>query len=244
VQVFGGNVVLPSSSPPAAATVPWSPGDTVRVVFATPFLYTGGPLCVDLTGHAVAGQHADWWMADAVFEDLRGIVVERGAGCGSYGGAQGRWSHVSTRDLVPGCHARFHAHGTPGGIAIAAFGTTSPVPIPLTGLGLPLPGCALHLATLDALLPTVFQPESHPLLQARGGTAEVRLWIPDSTAMFGVTMTTQWLDYSQLATSNAIEWSVAAALPTLDMAAIEGHPSEAAGVGTCLAAHVLRFEYQ
>ena len=244
VQVFAGSVTLPNSPPAAGPVVPWSANNTVRVEFTTPFVYTGGPLCVDITGLAVPGQNADWWMADAAFEDLYGDAVERGDGCGSYGGAQGRWSHVSTRDLVPGCHAQFHAYGPPGGLAIAAFGSRSPAPIPLAAFGLPAPGCALHLATLDALLPTVFEPQTHPLLQAMGGCAEVRLWIPDDAAMFGVTMTTQWFDWSQLATSNAIEWTVGASLPTLDMAVIEGHPTEAIGVGSCLTAHVLRFEHQ
>lgn len=244
VQVFTGGVVLPTSPPTTGANVPWSSSNVVRIVFTAPYLYTGGALCVDVTGLAVAGQNANWWMADAAFEDLYGNAVERGTGCGAYGGPQGRWSHVSTRELVPGCHAHFHAYGPPGGLAIAAFGANSPTPIPLSAFGLPAPGCNLHLASLDALLPTVFMPQTHPLLQAQGGCAEVRVWIPDDVAMFGVTLTTQWFDWTQLATSNAIEWTVAGSMPTLDMAVIEGHATEAAGVGSCLSAHVLRFEHQ
>ena len=57
-------------------------------------------------------------------------------------------------------------------------------------------------------------------------------------------MTTQWFDLTQLATSNAITWTVAGSIPSLDMALVEGHPSLATGNVTNYLAHVLRLEYQ
>ena len=56
-------------------------------------------------------------------------------------------------------------------------------------------------------------------------------------------MTTQWLEWSQLATSNALQWSVASAVPTLDMALVESDPSQSKGNVTVFLAHVMRFEY-
>jgi hypothetical protein len=62
--------------------------------------------------------------------------------------------------------------------------------------------------------------------------------------MFGMTMTTQWFEWSQLATSNAIEWTVAGSMPTLDMTVVEGAAGDATGLVTVNIAHVLRFEHQ
>ncbi len=243
VQVFSGQVTLPTSPPTTGPAVGWTPTNTVRIPLQTPFVYQGGTLCIDVIGHAVAGQNANWWMADAEFEDLSGTEVEIGDGCGSFGGPHGRWSFVSTRSLLSGAYARFWAEGPPNSIGIAAFGSPSLVPIPLSALGLPSPGCNLHLSSLDALMVAVFEPEVHPLFLGRA-TAEVRIHIPNDVAVFGITFTTQWLEWTQLAASNAIQWTIASAIPALDMAEIEGHPSEATGEVAVHSAHVLRFEYQ
>ncbi len=242
-QVFAGPVTLPTSPPEIGPNVAWTPANVVRIAFQTPFPYSGGTLCIDVTGQAIAGQNANWWMADAMVEDVAGTAVVRGNGCGTFGGPQGHWSHTATRQLIPGGHARFFADGPPGSFGLAAIGTFNPMPLPLTALGLPSPGCVLHLGTLDAMLVGVFEPFPHPALAHRG-VAEVRLWIPDTPAVFGVTFTTQWLEWTQLATSNAIEWAVAATIPSLDMAVIDGHPNETFGeINVCMA-HVLRLEHQ
>ena len=47
-----------------------------------------------------------------------------------------------------------------------------------------------------------------------------------------------------MATSNAIQWTIASAVPTLDMALVEGHPSAAGGEVSVHLAHVMRFEFQ
>lgn len=83
-----------------------------------------------------------------------------------------------------------------------------------------------------------------PELAARGGRADLELPIPALPALLGVTLTTQWFDWTQQATSDAIEWTIAPTLPTLDMALVEGHPSEATGLATPHIAPVLRFEFQ
>lgn len=244
--VFAGSVTLPTSPADLGPNIAWTTNNVVRIPLQTPFPYHGGTLLVDIVGQPIAGQNANWWMADAEFEDIKGTVTQIGPGCGAYGGPQHEWSFVATRTLLPGAYARFWGYGPPNGFAMAAFGAASPMPIPLTSFGIPAPGCDLHLqpGLILATLVTTFVPETNPLLAAYGGVADVRVRLPNDTSMFGLTLATQWLDLTQMATSNAIEWTVASAMPTLDMALVEGSPAEVTGEATVHLAQVLRFEYR
>ncbi|MBL8722521.1 MAG: hypothetical protein JNK49_00660, partial [Planctomycetes bacterium] len=56
------------------------------------------------------------------------------------------------------------------------------------------------------------------------------------------TLTTQWFDLIQPATSNALRWSVGSSAPTLDLAHLDGVPGDAAGNLTVHLAPVYRFE--
>ncbi len=246
VQVFQGAVILPTSPAVTTTTVPWTANNIVRIAFSTPFIYRGGTLLIDLVGQPIAGQNANWWMSDAEFEDIEGTATEVGPGCGAYGGVNSEWSHVATRTLLPGAYARFWAYGQPLGFAIAAFGAASPTPIPLSALGIPAPGCSMHLQSNLVLSTQVamFVPESNPLLAPFGGVAECRIHLPNDPWIFGLTLTTQWLDLVQPATSNAIQWSVANVMPTLDMALVEGSPLDQGGEVSVHLAPVWRIEYR
>ncbi|MBL9075879.1 MAG: hypothetical protein JNL08_00160 [Planctomycetes bacterium] len=244
VQVFSGNVTLPTSPPAVGPAVAWSAANTIRVEFSTPFVYLGGTLCVDVTGIAVGGLNADWWMADAACEGIKGTAVDLGGGCGPYGGPQSQWSHVATRTLVAGGQARFFAYGEPWTVGVAVFGTGMVPGIPLAWLGFPSPPtCELHLASILLLSPVVFEPDANLQLAHRGGLGDVRLPFANDGSFLGVTFTTQWLELSQWQTSNAIEWTTAAAPPQLGMTLVEGHPAEASGELSAHLAHVFRFEY-
>src|SRR5690606_22067133 len=144
--------------------------------------------------------------------------VEIGAGCGAHGGPSGQWSHVATRSLLPGAYARFWAYGYPNQFAIAAFGRSAAA-MPLSAFGIPAPGCDCHLDPAGILSTSiaVYVPELRPLGPG-AGIAEVLLRIPAAPWTFGLQLTTQWFDLGQPATSNAITWTVANAMPTLDMA--------------------------
>lgn len=242
--VFAGQVIVPASPAQPGPVVPWSPSNTLRIAFQTPFVYQGGSLCIDVLGAPVPGQQAGTWMADAVYEDLAGSAQVVGGGCGSYGGPQANWSFTDARKLVPGNYACFEALGPQLTFGFAAFGARAALPTPLTALGLPSPNCDLHLASLDILLPALFEPQVPSPSVAGPAIAVAEFWIPDDPAVFGTTMTTQWFAGSQLATSNAIEWSVASAIPAADMASIEGAPTSTWGNVAVGHAHVMRFEVQ
>ena len=104
--------------------------------------------------------------------------------------------------------------------------------------------CGIPERLIDAIQASVFVPDANAGLLHRGGLASVEVRVPNDPAVFGATLTTQWLEWSQQASSNAIEWTVANAAPGLGMALLEGHPQEASGHLTVHLAHVLRFESQ
>lgn len=245
VQVFSGAVTLPASPADTGPTIAWSANNTVRIPFQTPFVYTGGTLCVDVVGAPVAGQNANWWMADAEFENLTATSTDFGGGCGGYGGPQHEWSYVAERTLIPGGHAKFFAYGAPGSLAFVLFGGGSPVGVPMSAIGFPSPlGCDLHLTWILLIQLAVFVPEAEPALLSRGGRAELELTFGHDPSFLGFTCTTQWVDLISWETSNAIEWTTPSSVPTLGMALVEGHPSELAGEVSVHLAHVMRFEYQ
>ena len=245
LQVFTGSVTLPTSPADVGPTIAWSAANTVRIAFQTPFVYGGGTLCIDVTGAPVSGQNANWWMADAEFENLSATSTDLGGGCGAYGGPQHRWSYVAERTLIPGGHASFFAYGVPGSLGLVLFGPGSSVGVPMSAIGFPSPvGCDLHLSSLFLLQLAVFVPETNPLLMSRGGRADLELQFGYDPSFLGLTCTTQWVDLLSWETSNAIEWTTPSSVPTLGMALVEGHPAEATGEVSVHLAHVLRFEYQ
>jgi hypothetical protein len=244
-QVFQGTVAIPASpaTGPTQTTVAWTSNNTVRIDLTTPFVYTGGTLCVDITGAPITGQ-TTWWMADAVEEVIPGTsAVDIGAGCGIYGGPQRRWSTVHARSLAPGGQGVFRAEGTPFGIGLAMFGLPSTATTQLPFIG---PGCSTNLDMATGIitaLPALFEPEVHPDLQGVA-TAEVLFAVPASGSLFGIGLATQWFDWPQWAVSNTIDWKIGSAISSLDMALIEGHPLDATGNVTNYLAHVMRFEVQ
>lgn len=122
------------------------------------------------------------------------------------------------------------------------FGAQAPAPIPLQAFGLPAPNCEVHVdpAAVLAVVPMAYVPQSHPLWLE--GRADVSLRLPAAPWLYGFTLTTQWFDLIQPATSNALRWSVGSSTPTLDLAHLDGVPGDAAGNLTVHLAPVYRFE--
>ncbi|MCB9868195.1 MAG: hypothetical protein H6816_16355 [Phycisphaerales bacterium] len=244
VTVFSGQVFAPTSPPNTSLPIPWTNSNKIRVVFQTPFTYTGGTLCLDIVGSPILGQTSDWWVSDAVWEDIPGAVTEIGAGCGLYGGASRRWSGADKHTLIPGANGKFWAYGAPNGFGICAFGAANAAPIPLSAFGIPAPGCNVYLDPTMVLATNIgfFTPVNSPLYVEGKAVTYVRL--PADPWIFGLTLTTQWFDLMQPATSNALQWTVSSNIPTLDMAHIDGDPTDAGGNLTVHLAPVYRFEHQ
>lgn len=243
IQVFSDTVDVPLS--PATTVPTWTFDNVVRIAFQTPFHYTGGTLCVDIEGAPIAGQTLGWWMADAVYENITGTVHNLGGGCPTSGSPTSDWNTVIPNTLAAGHHAHSIAHGTPGGFALAAIGIGSPSGIPLQGLWPSAdPQCIWHIPNPILTEARWFVPHTIPELANSNGRADLEIKLPGIADALGATLTTQWLDWTEKATSNAIEWTISLTMPTLDMALIEGHPQEATGHAASNMAHVLRFEYQ
>ena len=236
VQVFDGQVAFPASPAALGPTVAWSADNVVRVEFQTPFVYSGGRLCVDITGAAVPGAESFDWLPDAHCEDPTGTALILGGGCGPFA-TQG---YVDEYGLSVGCSATFTAGGTPNFFSFAMTGPAlaAPVPLSLIGWGAPYGGCAIHVDPMSVT--PVFLPD---LLAASMGVGTWRLQVPNDGALQGLGFTTQWLDWATKTTTQAISWTVGAAY-TLDMATLEGGAQATTGHLVNNAAFVLRIEHQ
>lgn len=242
---FQGPVAIPNSA--ATTTTPgWTATDAIRIALQQPFVYTGGTLVIDLLGTAITGQTADWWPADAAFEDLNGTVSEIATGCGDYGGANGRWSYVDPRTLLVGAAAHFWAQGPANSFGLAVFGQGMTPGLPLVTFGLSAPGCNLNILPPSVVATAIapFVPAGDPRLASRDGIADLYFPIPNVPISLNLALTTQWFEFSAPATSNALQWTICGVAPTLDMALVEGHPSQPAGNVRVHMAHVWRIEHQ
>jgi hypothetical protein len=244
LPVFSGTVVIPTSPGLTGTTVTWTANNVVRIEFSTAFPYSGGTLCIDITGTPIVGQEPGWWMADAHNQGQSGTITDLGGSCGAFGVTSFR-SDVRPGTLVTGGSVSMIARGTPGGLGIVVIGPKYVPGAPLAALGFPNApaNCALHVSQIDLLDARFFLPHPDPNLAVMGAQAEFELKIPAIPSALGFSMTTQWFDWTQSATSNAVEWVISPAMPSLDMALIEGHPAESAGGMTVNHAHVIRLEY-
>ena len=66
--------------------------------------------------------------------------------------------------------------------------------------------------------------------------------IPNTPAVIGASLTTQWIEWSQQASSNALTWTIDNT-PTIQMAHVDGYATDARGELCVDLAHVVRFEH-
>ena len=237
IQVFSGQLQLPAS--PATNTTPaWTAANVLRVPFQTPFVYAGGTLCVDVAGTTVAGHVAGWWPADAQQDLATGITVDLGGGCGTFGGPQRRWSTVEARTLLPGGLGHCYAFGPLGSFGMLAIGSEFTPGWPLAML-LPgsAPSCRMFVGTPFALALLTF--DADPPGEAR---ADYLIAIPSTPAVTGASLTSQWVEWTQPASSNAITWTIGG-VPGIDMSHVDGYATDSVGELFVDLAHVLRFEH-
>ncbi|MFY9342458.1 MAG: hypothetical protein WAT39_08205, partial [Planctomycetota bacterium] len=72
--------------------------------------------------------------------------------------------------------------------------------------------------------------------------ADYLLPIPNTPTITGASLTTQWVEWSQQASSNALTWTVGSPSP-IQMAHVDGYATDATGVLFVDLAHVVRFEH-
>lgn len=242
VQVFQGVVTAPNSpTPTPAAAVDWTTDNVVRIAFQQPFVYTGGTLCIDMAGDKVAQAAQPFWTADAVLQDNDSAVVDLGPGTGPTANHLGQWSFVRKSELSPGATVEMFACGATVNFCVAMLGHPSAAPIPLNALGIGAPGAMCYLDQIYHSNFVMLAPTEVPGLTTTFGYWT--LWLPNQPFFLGVEIGTQWLELTNWNVSNGIKWTVASTMPTLDMAMVHGHPTEATGQRTVNVAHIVRIEH-
>lgn len=244
---YQGLVTAPTSRA-AAGIVPWTSENIVRIPLASTFAYGGGTLCLDLDGVAVAGSETPRWLVDAVDVPTGATVVQRGNGCGIYGGPTHAWAMVDEQSLVAGGTARFSAFGQVNAPAILLLaGAFQQDAVPLAPYGA-ASDCFVHLNTLLGTVPTMFVPPLIPNSTLTEGFALAKVQLPAQPWLLGACLASQWLDLGQFAVSNADEWTIASQAPSLGMARVAAFhvqgAAPAAGEVDLTLVPVVRFEFQ
>jgi hypothetical protein len=236
ITVFTGQLQLPAS--PGTTSPDWTAPNILRIPFQTSFNYQGGNLCIDIVGSPLTGQEAGWWPCDADQSPVTSTVVDLGGGCGTYGGPQHRWSTAVPRTLVPGGEGSFFAFGPLGSFGLIAFATEFPGGWPLAIVlpAAPL-NCTLYI-NLPIALSLVMFVDNAPA----DPRADYIVPIPNISNIIGSTLTTQWVEWTQQVSSNALTWTIGNA-PSIQMAHVDGYATDLTGELFVDLAHVVRFEH-
>jgi hypothetical protein len=213
VERFRGTVAAPSSTVDPNGPS-WAADQAISIDFQQPFVYQGGPLCIDIEVLAAAGV---WWPIDAIDDPAAGSHVSSGAACGRLAPFV-ETAGVRDSGLVIGRTARFDFIGAPSAPAflLLGFGLLGQ-PIDLGAVG--APGCQLLLAPVAAI-PTMLS-SAVPLLDHSGRT-NVDVQIPPDTGLFGAPLAAQFAELGAggLTTSNALLCQIAAVPPLLPMVSV------------------------
>jgi hypothetical protein len=238
--VFQGLVSAPASPMPGAQPTAWTPDNVIRVPLQTPYLYTGGTLCLDMLGVVAQGQTSDFWSVDAVTAVTDAAVQSMGPGTPiDASGVGSNWLAMNQGELTIGGQAQMQAVGAPFGLTLAMLGHPSPWPLPLNALGIGAPGAMAYLdqvyaSSLVALMPVI---PGFP-----GGIGDWEVPLPQDPAFLGAEFGSQWLELSQWNVSNGLRWTIGSQPPALDMAFVDGMPADLVGQRRVNSALIVRFE--
>jgi hypothetical protein len=240
---YAGPFLAPASPPPPGPAVAWTTANTVQLTFTNPFPYAGGNLCLELDGVIGANSPA-LWLADGANNSAAGTVTHYGTACGAYVDVDGRTASAEATTLIPGGTAMFTLMCTPLAPAwMVLAGSQSPFGMELSVYG--LPGCYNHMSGLLATLLS-FSPPAQTGMAFSMATAQVR--IPTAPWVLGAQYQSQWIDWGQPATSNALSWMVSNNPTTLDVAVVRGfyENGQQPSAGEVIRDHALivRLEFQ
>lgn len=216
LEVFRGNVSFAASTVVAGAA-PWSSPHVIEVPFAIPFLYSAGPLAIEIDGVNTASTTA--WSIDGVEDSIAGTLIHIGMGCGPRGFANGHTGFADDCSFVLGGSADFSLYGQDNAAALLLIGATVfPNPINLAVLGAPT--CELHV---DAFA-TISRPVVESNLVGVGGVARALIPLPSQPVLLGGALYAQWFEIGAvITTSQAMRFQIAPRMPNLDMTTLIRH---------------------
>ena len=196
----------------------WTSPDAVAIVFAQPWTYPGGHLCIEIAGQPAPTAGAAFWSIDTETDGVTGQRVVLGTGCGPIAARATPQASVDARQLRPGSTARFTCAGEANATALLLLATTSlGSPIDLGALG--APGCELWVIP-EITLPSVVGGS----LNGRPPATRQDVQLPWLPSFLGAALATQWLlvGVSGMTTSNALQLTLAALPAQIDGCIVRG----------------------
>ena len=128
VEVFRGEVQVPASPAPPKPPVPtWSAPNGVEIVFAEPFVYRDGNLCIELEGRPVPGKQPPAWPVDFAMWSVGGGNSIGGRSCDPRLQAMAVW-----KAPIPGSVITLFASGPTQTVAVCLLGHERASPTVLT----------------------------------------------------------------------------------------------------------------
>lgn len=225
VDVFQGTLVVPASPPPGSD--PWAADQTVRVAFASPFLYGSGNLCIEIECTGAEGA-SPFWPVEGIREALAGSVGVLGSHCSRSTELVGtRMASANAETLTIGATAEISTGGRYGSFAALLFGTEIPGGIDLSGIG--MSGCTLFVQP-SATFATTLSARPNVVPAWETAFASFRFAVPFDATLLSGTFVTQVANLEIGATfsnplgvtlSEGLRLSLAASAPTLAMATVE-----------------------
>jgi hypothetical protein len=195
----------------------WVAPHTLRIDFQTPFAYADGHLAIEIDASAV---QPSWWPLDTAHDAARGSVTKLGSSCSPFAltGAHGSESvEADPAELVAGSTATFTQSTAPfaGAIGLLAF---APLAVPWSLNVIGAPGCALHIVPVASLPPTMSHHST-----VHGSTHAFALALPADPALLSARLVWQSVELGTqgLATTEALDCTLAASLPSLGIAMVE-----------------------
>jgi len=188
--VFDGLVELPAAPAPAQAPAPWGGTSSVTIRLAQPFLYRGGPLCIETVTKATNAQ-TPWWPIDAEVTSTQGTVTPYGTSCISGMGVAPAGADATS--FTVGNTAVLYLRGThTPAAALCMVGVSKtrllgniPLPLDLTSLG--ASGCSLQSSATAVIAANLsYLPNSTRV------SGEVSIGIPVDSNLQGVAVYSQW----------------------------------------------------
>ncbi|MGE0145315.1 MAG: hypothetical protein AB7I19_18970 [Planctomycetota bacterium] len=213
--VFAGSLQVATSS--VSGYVGWVAPHTLRIDFQTPFAYADGPLAIEIDASSV---QPSWWPLDTAHDAARGTVTKLGSSCSPFAlsGAHGSESvEADPAELVAGSTATFTQSTAPfaGAIGLLAF---SPLAVPWNLNVIGAPGCALHVMPIASIPPTMSHHST-----VHGSTHAFTIALPADPALLSARLVWQSVELGSqgLATTEALDCTLAASLPSLGIAMLE-----------------------